>query len=165
MTPTTNHAEIPTPRADLAAGYPTTDWQACAERLFNEGQKLERELSIALSWLAELEATRESNRVKTAALHLVKEQAVVGVANKSFWPAIDAAIASSPSAMAAKLAELRAAVEPIVALIATNDSDTLSLNIPDSCVVARAFGLCVPEVTVTLGQLREIARAARSQSA
>lgn len=34
-----------TPRTDAAAGFPSTDWKVTATHLFNESQKLERELN------------------------------------------------------------------------------------------------------------------------
>lgn len=43
--PATAHANTQTPRTDAAAGEPSRNLEATAERLFNESQKLERELT------------------------------------------------------------------------------------------------------------------------
>lgn len=44
----------PTPRTDAAAGLPSNDWDKTAQLLFEESQKLERELATErarLDWL------------------------------------------------------------------------------------------------------------------
>lgn len=46
-------SDTPTPRMNQAAGFPTTDWDKCAQSVYDEGCKLERELAAANAALAE----------------------------------------------------------------------------------------------------------------
>ena len=58
--------------------------------------------------------------------------------------------------------ELLKALQPIIRGIETNDGDTLSRLRPDSEIIWTATASWSPSAPITLGDLREIADAARS---
>jgi len=58
--------------------------------------------------------------------------------------------------------ELLKALQPIIRAIETNDRDTLSRFRPDSEIIWTARGSWSPAAPITLGDLREIAKAAGS---
>ncbi len=115
MTSTTNHAEIPTPRTDNetrdAGDFVTT--MPVVTRHF--ARQLERELRTERaryeSQEGTIEALRESNRVMRGALYNMRVSAIPGMnwtceIGRALLAEADSALASTPSAMAAKLAEL-----------------------------------------------------------
>jgi hypothetical protein len=54
-----------TPRTDAAAGFPSTGWKITATNLFDESQKLERELNAAKELIREIR-DNEANAVDEA---------------------------------------------------------------------------------------------------
>jgi hypothetical protein len=71
MNPPDQPALAPTPRTLEAAGTPSHDWEATADRLFIESQKLERELA----------AEREKVRLLREALEKYQHTVIVGGSN------------------------------------------------------------------------------------
>lgn len=202
MIPTTNHAEIPTPRISIEAArealtringdkprIPFSEKLAYSftpsDPSRDDDAKLQMFIFEAEADRAQLAALEECNRGLRARLTEIKDcaEAIHRNINEEKWcvpqdpiwvPTIHAhatvirqecelALAQTPASASDDLAALRKALLPITALVNTNDSDTLARLTPDSHIVARASGSWMPEVVLTLGHLRELARAARTQ--